>query len=170
MNPINEILANTLRSHQDELIANTCNRLQKISKSHYEDIDYERHVEREQISLDAFIKSIETNDPIPFSTYLQDIGNIRSSEGYRLSEVQDAVRIFEEELWLLLRKYLNAAEPLVEMLALCNRIIGAAKDHLAQAYLSKFLDTGDQVETLQKKFFKYIRENKEKKKAWKKQG
>jgi hypothetical protein len=169
MNPSNKILVKIIHDHQDEMIANTCNRLQKISSSHYEVIDYERHVERELKALDALLKSIETKNCLHFNQYIEDIGTIRFKEGYRLNEVQGALRIFEEELWLLVKKYLAVEQPLIEMLSLCNWIIGEAKDHLAQVYLNKSLETGTQVEVLQEKFFKYITEKKEKENGWTKQ-
>jgi hypothetical protein len=162
MNPINNELVKTISEHQDEMIANVCNRLQKITKSHYEVIDYERHVERELEALNALVNSIETQDPVYFNKYIKDIGIIRSAEGYRLSEVQQALRIFEEELWRLLRKYLAAGEPLIKMLCVCNWIFGEAKDELARVYINRLLETELQVEGMQEKFFRYITEKKEK--------
>jgi hypothetical protein len=161
MNPINRILVQTIREHRDEMIAKVCNRLQKLAASHYEVIDFDRLAEREETALNALVKSIETEDILPLTRYIEETGAIRSSEGYHLSEVQHALRIFEEELWHMLIKHHPAEKPLIEMLALCNWIIGQAKDHLAQIYLKISLDKQAQLDALRDKFHNYILEKKE---------
>jgi hypothetical protein len=161
MNPINRILVQTIREHRDEMIANICNRLQKLAGSHYEVIDFDRLQEREETALSALVKSIETKDLLPLTRYIEETGTIRSSEGYPLSEVQNALRIFEEELWQMLIKYQPAEKPLIDMLALCNWIVGQAKDHLAQIYLKISLDKQAQLDALRDKFHNYILEKKE---------
>ncbi|MBN1999661.1 hypothetical protein JW935_19055, partial [candidate division KSB1 bacterium] len=133
----NQDLIQTIKDHKDELINNICNRLQNLTASHYETIDFESHEEREKAVLHSLLESLKASNTKVFIQYLQRIASIRSAEGYTLAEVQKAVRIFEEELWAILIKYQPVNERLVNMLVICNEFFGEAKDNLAQVYMAQ---------------------------------
>ncbi len=151
----------TISQHKAELIKNVCNRLQKLERSHYEVIDFERHQEREEAMLNALLKGMEEADYFTFLDYMEKIAGMRSNEGYSLDELQNATTVFEEELWHILTKFVPIEPSLVDMLAICNRIFGKAKDHLARTYLKEAVETRKELDDLRKRFFVYQQEKKD---------
>ncbi len=145
----------TISKHKAELIKNVCNRLQKLERSHYEAIDFERHQEREEAMLHALLRGVEDADYSTFLDYIEKIAGRRSNEGYSLDEVQNAVTVFEEELWHILTKFVPIEPPLIDMLAICNRVFGKAKDHLARTYLKEAMETQKELDDLRQKFLAY---------------
>jgi len=148
--------------HRDELIDRVCNRLQKLSRSHYEFIDYERHHEREEEFLDIILTALQENDYHLLLNYIEQLANKRSNEGYSLEEVQQAISIFEEELWNILTTYQPVREDLVEILHACNQLFGLVKDHMAKIYLEKTIKMQKKLDDLKEKFYTYRRDRKTK--------
>ncbi len=157
----NKDLVQTINNHSEELINNICNRLQNLTASHYETIDFESHEEREKAALNSFLASLEASKTKIFIQYLQKIASIRSAEGYTLAEVQKAVRIFEEELWDILIKYQPVNKSLVDMLVTCNAFFGEAKDNLAQVFMAQTQEKQKELDDLRERFYSYRHDKKD---------
>ncbi len=157
----NSNLKRVIKEHRDDLINRICNKLQKMSESHYEIIDFERHQEREEEFLDIMLKVIADCDDKPLIQYMENLANKRSNEGYTLEEVQKAIRIFENEFWSMLTTCYPLSEELVELLTECNRAFAVARDNFAKYYVSKTLDIQNELNTLKERFYIYKKDRKD---------
>ncbi len=157
----NNKLLEVIKKHKDELITKICNRLQKLSLSHYEMIDFERHQEREEEFLDILIKVICEDNNLPLKKYTEELAQKRSNEGYSLEEVQNAIRIFEEEFWNILVHHYPVSNELVELLTYCNRAFGVARDHFAKYYISRTIDMQNELNSLKERFYIYKKDRKD---------
>ncbi|MBN2356944.1 hypothetical protein JXO59_12585 [candidate division KSB1 bacterium] len=161
MSPVDQQLAETILTHKETLIRDVCTRLEKLSRSHYEVIPYERHLEREEALLTALLKGLQQPEHGAFIDFIDHIGGLRSNEGYSLEEVQRALNIFEQELWSVLIRTQPVDGRLVAMLSLCNRLFGQARDHLAKIYLSRSQDIQTELNDLRVRFYGYFKKEKE---------
>lgn len=150
-----EQLITAIERHKEELIATNCRRLQQLHDSHYEIIDYESHLEREENFLNAFLDGLRAGTPEPFLTFVDRLSETRSEEGYSLEEFQEAFNIVEDSLWETLVARYPCNESLVKMLSLVSKIFRMSKDHLARVYLNKALLAERELEELRKKFRVY---------------
>jgi hypothetical protein len=149
------LLMDTIQAHRDRLLSEVCGRLEKLSQSRYEVIPFERHLEREEALLTALLQGLAGPDPSAFTGFIERIAGQRSREGYSLDEVQQALNIFEEELWSILIETQPVTPELVAMLSLGNRLFGRAKDHLAQIYLHRTQNMQSELDDLREKFYDY---------------
>lgn len=130
---MNITLDGLLNRHRHMLIDEVVRRLGAGRSGRYRDLGDDglrKRVER----LHTEFKAGLSVGPAAFVTYVEDLATERHDEGFRLSDVQAALRIFEEQIWRLVVAYAPASEQ-VEALAWTTGIIGAAKDRLAQIYL-----------------------------------
>ncbi len=148
-------LVAAILSHKDELLHQVCSRLEKFSQSHYEVIPYESHLKREEALLAALLQGLTDDDPTIFISFVERVASQRSQEGYSLYEVQRALNIFEEELWRLLTTTQPVNSDMVAMLAVCNRLFGSAKDHLAKIYHQEKQQVQEELDDLRKKFAQF---------------
>jgi len=149
------LLMETIQAHHDRLLSSVCGRLENLSQSRYEVIPFERHLEREEAMLTALLQALAGTDPSAFTGFIERIAGQRSREGYSLDEVQQALNIFEEELWAILIDTQAVTPELVAMLSLCNRLFGRAKDHLAQIFLHRTQNMQSELDDLREKFYHY---------------
>ena len=102
MPPNKENLIAAIEHHKEEVIDTVCKRLQKLSSSHYEMIDYERHSEREENFLNALLQGLRDETPESFLTFVERLSEQRSDEGYTLEEMFACVvgaRLGLSEVW-----------------------------------------------------------------------
>jgi hypothetical protein len=151
----NTQLIKIIEQYKDELTALICRRLQRLEDTHYADIDYERHLEREQSFLDALVLGLQRDRPDSFFTFVEELVEQRLDEGYSLEEFQTAFDIVEESLWDVLVAHLPPDQTLIEMLGTSTKLFRRAKDQLACVYLHKALEAERELEHLQKKFRAY---------------
>jgi hypothetical protein len=152
-----ENVITAIERHREEVIDTVCKRLQKLSSSHYEMIDYERHLEREENFLNALLQGLQDKTPESFLTFVEHLSEQRLEEGYTLEEFQDAFNVVEDTLWDMLVTHFLHDVSLVEMLAIVSRLFRAAKDRLARVFLQETLSAQRELEHLQKKFRVYRR-------------
>ena len=150
-----EHLITAIEQHKDELIETTCKRLQKLHGSHYEMIDYECHLEREETFLNALLQGLQEDTPDSFLSFVEHLSEQRSEEGYSLQEFQEAFNVVEETVWDMLVMYFPPDGSLVGMLASISRLFRTAKDHLAQVFLREALFSQRELEEVRKKFRAY---------------
>jgi len=150
-----ENLISAIEGHKEELIDSVCKRLQKLSSSHYEMIDYEHHLEREESFLNALLQGLRDDTPELFLAFVDRLSEQRAEEGYNLQEFQDAFNVVEDTLWDMLVTHFPLNGSLVGMLTIVSRFFRAAKDRLAQVYLQEALSAQRELEHLRKKFRVY---------------
>jgi len=150
-----ENLISAIEDHKEELIDSVCKRLQKLSSSHYEMIDYEHHLEREESFLNALLQGLRDDTPELFLTFVDRLSEQRAEEGYNLQEFQDAFNVVEDTLGDMLVTHFPLDGSLVGILTIVSRFFRAAKDRLAQVYLQEALSAQRELEHLRKKFRVY---------------
>jgi hypothetical protein len=148
-------LITAIETYKDELVETTCRYLQKLHGSHYEMIDYERHLEREEAFLDAILQGLREETTESFLTYVNHLSAQRVEEGYSLQEFQTAFNVVADTLWNMLVTHFPPDDALVGMLALVNTLFRSAKDHLAQVFLQEALEAQKELEEVRKKFRAY---------------
>jgi len=150
-----ENLISAIEHHKEDVIDTVCKRLQKLSSSHYEIIDYERHLEREENFLNALLQGLRDETPESFLTFVEHLSEQRSDEGYSLEEFQDAFNVVEDTLWDMLVTHFPHDASLIGMLAVVGNLFRASKDRLARVFLQEALSAQRELENLQKKFRVY---------------
>jgi hypothetical protein len=81
------------------------------------------------------VESIRDRDLVPIMDYMTRVANDRYHAGYTIREVQIAINVLEESIWNHIVQNIPSGE-LAESLGLVSTVLGAAKDALAQAYVS----------------------------------
>ncbi len=150
-----ENLIAAIARHKEDVIDTVCKRLQKLPSSHYEMIDYERHLEREESFLNALLQGFR--DEESFLTFVERLSEHRFDEGYSLDEFQDAFNVVEDTVWDMLETNFPHDESLVGMLAIVSKLFRASKDRLARVFLQEAFSAQRELEHLQKKFRAYRR-------------
>lgn len=154
-------LAQLIEEHFDEIVNHICNRLQKISPSHYEVIDFERHQEREEDFLNLIITTLKKNNNRAILDYITELANTRHNEGYSLHEVQQAINIIEEELWQSIIKSKWEKASIIQMLFECHRLLVLIRNQFAQAYLDKQIEFQKRMNELKERFYIYRHDRKD---------
>lgn len=148
-------LSKVIDAYYDETIDRICNRLQKLPRSHYEIIDYERHQEREEEFLDLIKHSLDKDNDRSLIKYMQELAQTRSNEGYTLDEVQRAIDIIEEEWWRTIIHCGWNKNDIIEMLYICNRMFTLIRNKFATAYLETQQQVQKPMDELKERFFSY---------------
>lgn len=81
------------------------------------------------------LASIRERNLVPIMDYMAEIAEQRFHAGYAIREVQIAINVLEEAIWNHVVTDVPPGE-LAEALGLVSTVLGAAKDSLAQAYVS----------------------------------
>ena len=155
MTPNKELLITTIQQYRDELITNICRQLQQLHDSHYEVIDYECHVEREERFLNALLDGLQKPSDSDFLNFVEHLSEIRSDEGYSLEEFQDAFNIVEDCVWSILVREYGHDDAFIDMWSIIAHAFRRAKDRVAQTYLDKAHSAERELEHLRKKFRVY---------------
>ncbi len=155
MTPDRELLISIIQQYRDELIATVCRRLQHLHDSHYEVIDYESHVEREERFLNALLDGLQKPAGSDFVNFVERLSETRSDEGYTLEEFQEAFNIVEDSLWKMLVREYGHNDAFIEMWSITANLFRRAKDRVAQTYLDKAQLAERELEHLRKKFRVY---------------
>jgi hypothetical protein len=150
-----EQLITALEQYKSELIGTVSKRLQKLEGTHYADIDYERHLEREETFLNALLQGLQDETPGSFLTFVDQLSEQRTNEGYSLQEFQEAFNIVEDTVWDTLVTHFSTEDSLIGMLAIVSKVFRTAKDLLARVYLRKALFAERELEEVRKKFRTY---------------
>lgn len=90
---------------------------------------------RLDVLFDTLVDGVARGDLTEVRVYARRLAAARFSAGYDLAEVQVAINALEEAAW---RRIFAAAsgDDLAESLRLVSTVLGAAKDVLAQTYVS----------------------------------
>lgn len=131
-----------LESTRDEIIAEAAATAGRTP--HYSVAGEAETTARLDILFDTLVAAVEQRDLTEVLLYARRLAAARFAAGYDLAEVQVAINALEEAVW---RRIFAAASPaeVGESLRLASTVIGAAKDVLAQTYVS-LASGGSQVD------------------------
>jgi hypothetical protein len=79
--------------------------------------------------------AVRDRDLAPIMDYMAQVADERFHAGYAIREVQIAINVLEEAMWLHIVRS-TPPDELAEALGLVATVLGAAKDSLARAYVS----------------------------------
>jgi hypothetical protein len=128
-------LVGLLERDEAQIVEEASAALKRSSLTHYrEDGDAVGRVRMGQLYR-LTLASIREHNLVPIMDYMAEIAEQRFHAGYAIREVQTAINVLEEAIW---RRIVTEASPdeLAEALGLVSTVLGAAKDRLAQAYVS----------------------------------
>ena len=145
----------------ENTVMRICNRLQKISSSHYEIIDFERHQEREEHFLRLICDALEEDEPGILKQHMIELADTRHNEGYQLDEVQTAIDIVEEELWKSIVESGYANDRILDMLFELHRIMVMVRNQFAASYSQKQIDAQKRMNALKERFYIYRHDRKD---------
>ncbi len=123
-----------IETNRDMLRTRVSTMVRIPSAPHYQDrVKLLLGVRAERL-IQEYLESVRT-DSTRFVNYVRSLAEERIQEGYRLSEIQMALNIFGEELWLLCTESETDKYKLLRYLSQLFITLGAAKDEVAQVYL-----------------------------------
>jgi len=155
MKKIYPILLKVVETNFDNTVNRICNRLQKISPSHYEIIDFERHQEREEQFLSLICDALRNEDVGILEKHMISLADTRHNEGYTLKEVQSAIDAIEEELWHTIVHSGYENHDIIDMLFECHRMMVRARNQFATSFAEKQIDTQKRMNKLKERFYIY---------------
>lgn len=156
-----ETLLQVIRENFDQTIIRICNRLQKISPSHYEIIDFERHQEREEEFLKQLCDGIERESDDLLKNNMVQLANIRHNEGYTLAEVQKAFDAVEEELWYTISNCGRDNREIIDLLHELHLAMTLMRNQFAVSYAEKQIDVQKRMAKLKERFFIFRHDRKD---------
>ena len=129
-----------LRQERERILTGAAEGLARMHVDHYERAGAEVVAERLRTLFDQLLGVIESRDLGPMLAYAGRVAEERFSAGYDLSEVQIAFNALEESAWATVLDCLDASG-YAEALGLVTTALGAGKDQLARAYVSRAAGT-----------------------------
>jgi len=118
-----------------EIIFEANSALSRMHLRHYEKIGLEESRQRLETLYDFMLTSIKDKNLMPVIEYIKNNAKRRFASGYDLYEVQTAINVLEEVIWRQIFENLKPEE-YSEAIGLVSTVLGAAKDALAQKYVS----------------------------------
>ncbi|MGE5690403.1 MAG: hypothetical protein ACM33B_07580 [Pseudomonadota bacterium] len=109
--------------------------LARVTTRHYGAEGREEVRRRLELLFDRVATAVADRDLEPVVDYARAVAEDRFAAGYDLSEVQTAFNVLEEATWLRVFAELPP-DAYAEALGLVSTVLGAAKDALAQRYVS----------------------------------
>jgi hypothetical protein len=109
--------------------------LTRSSLAHYREAGHAAGRERLDRLFQLTLEGIRDRSLVPVMEYMIEVADERFHAGYAIREVQIAINVLEEAIWNHVVADVPPGE-LAEALGLVSTVLGAAKDSLAQAYVS----------------------------------
>jgi hypothetical protein len=125
--------ARLLESARDEILAGAAATAARTP--HYAAAGDVETMARLDVLFDTLVDGVTRGDLTEVLLYARRLAAARFSAGYDLAEVQVAINALEEAAWRRIFAAASADE-LAESLRLVSTVLGAAKDVLAQTYVS----------------------------------
>ncbi|HKJ45164.1 MAG TPA: hypothetical protein VJ991_04970 [Balneolales bacterium] len=128
-------LENLLKAKADKIISDSETILEKSHIHQYDKVGKTTYHNYLKKIFTLTLQCIESKSLLPISEYAEKIAKERYEAGFDLYEVQHAINILEETLWMAIINDLNPEE-YEEALRLTSTILGAGKEALAGTYVS----------------------------------
>jgi len=122
-----------LESKRDEILAEAGTTAGRAP--HYAAAGKAEIFDRLTVLFDTLADAVERRDLTDVVLYARRLAAARFAAGYDLAEVQVAMNALEESLWRRIFAE-GSSDELGESLRLVSTVLGAAKDVLAQTYVS----------------------------------
>jgi hypothetical protein len=129
-------VAGFLARNRTVIVDGASDRLRHARAPHYASADAEEVRARLDILFGHVVDAVATRDLSPLETYAEEVANERFEGGYDLAEVQTAFNAIEEATWARVLADLQPAS-FANALGLVTTVVGAGKDALARAYVSR---------------------------------
>ncbi|HEX2784154.1 MAG TPA: hypothetical protein VHN36_11245 [Ilumatobacteraceae bacterium] len=125
----------TVLAPADEILDEASAALERANLRHYSTIDAEERRARLVPLLELVTTSVRSRDLIPVIDYAKQVATDRFHAGYDISEIQCALNVLEETIWIRLVDNVSSSD-IVEAVGLLSTVVGAGKDALARTYVS----------------------------------
>lgn len=118
------------------IISASADALQRSHEPHYALQGSDAARERLARLLELVTVSVEQRDLVPMIDYATAVANERFDAGFGIREVQHAFHFLEEAIW---ERIVDTVQPgdLAESLGMVGTVVGAGRDALARAYVSR---------------------------------
>jgi hypothetical protein len=131
---MSDLLYRVFLEHEAELVEDVLGQLKHSTSPHYRDMEWHDLLRRVESLVAFFIISLRET-PAQFIKYITEIGEERICEGYCIAEVLMALRILEENAWIIVVQNIPP-QGQIRSLSRVTGTIGAAKDKMAQVYVA----------------------------------
>lgn len=128
-------LVDFLETRAARIVEEAAAALDRSRLAHYREAGHAVGRERLEYLYLLTVQSIRDRTLVPVTDYMAEVADDRFHGGYAIREVQIAINVLEETIW---NHIVTEASPgeLAEALGLVSTVLGAAKDRLAQVYVS----------------------------------
>lgn len=129
-------VAGFLIGHRELILADANDEVTGRRLPHYEAAGPEETLKRLAALFDVVVIAAAENHLDPAIAHAEHIAVERHATGHELNEIQRAINALEEQLWYALMQHVPAATQ-GYALGVVSTILGAIKDRVACAYVSK---------------------------------
>lgn len=130
---MSDLLYRVLLDRETDMVNEVHRQLIHSTSGHYEEMPWDLLLHRVE-SLTAYFMVALHETPDRFVDYVAEMAEARIGEGFRLAETLTAMRILEDQVWLIIVEDVPLPGR-TAALAKITDIIGAAKHRLASVYL-----------------------------------
>lgn len=128
-------LLELLENQREEILSDAVGNVRRARLEHYEQAG-EQQIRVSLETLYGFVAAaIREKNLGPLLEYMQRIAGERYNGGFDLSEVQTAINVLEESVWIRITRSLPLQE-YAEAFGLIGTVLGAGKDMLARSYVA----------------------------------
>ncbi len=128
-------LVDLLEREATGIVAEAADALTRSRLTHYEGAGHAVSRDRLEKLYQFAVQAIRERSLAPVTDYMAEVADDRFHAGYAIREVQIAINVLEETIWNRIVAALPPDE-LAQALGLVSTVLGAAKDALAQNYVS----------------------------------
>ena len=127
-------LIQLLQNRADDILAEAYQAMSRAHLKSYETAGPEQMQQRLKTLYELVVQCVRERNLTPMRVRAKAVAAERFASGFDLWEVQTAVNVLEEAIWLRILKELQPAQ-LAEALGLVSTVLSAGKDTLARAYI-----------------------------------
>lgn len=124
-----------LAKERDEVLAEATDGLRRSHLEHYEKAGLEESRKRLETLYDLVLEGIKARSALRTIRHIKSVAQERFDSGFDLREVQTALNVLEEAIWVRVLKKLPTDE-IMGGLGKVSTIFGIAKDVLGRSYVA----------------------------------
>ncbi len=124
-----------LETQKDDILRAACAAMDRSHLQHYERDGADRTHQRVSTLYTLAKRCVKDKNLAPMIAHAEVIAAERFNAGFDLWEVQTALNVLEETIWVRIFKTFPPEE-LAQALGLISTVLGAGKDTLARRYVS----------------------------------
>ena len=127
-------LIQLLQERENDVLAEASQAMLRAHLKSYEVAGAERMQQRLKTLYDLVLQCVRERNLTPMRMRAKTVAVERFASGFDLWEVQTAVNVLEEAIWLRILKELPPSR-LAEALGMVSTVLGVGKDTLARTYI-----------------------------------